>query len=146
MAQLSLPGRPFEAQLSEADRLVIGDLPQPVVDLLARLEEHGHTAVLVGGCLRDLLSGVAPKDWDVATSAPPEAVAALFPGASWENRFGTVTVLEPIRIEVTTFRMEGGYRDRRRPDEVRWGREDTSRFGVLARRVFYPLQSREELS
>ena len=133
MAQLSLPGRPFEAQLSEADRLVIGDLPQPVVDLLARLEEHGHTAVLVGGCLRDLLSGVAPKDWDVATSAPPEAVAALFPGASWENRFGTVTVLEPIRIEVTTFRVEGGYRDRRRPDEVRWG---SSVEEDLARRDF----------
>jgi putative nucleotidyltransferase with HDIG domain len=133
VAQLSLPGRPFEAQLSEADRLVIGDLPQPVVDLLARLEEHGHTAVLVGGCLRDLLSGVAPKDWDVATSAPPEAVAALFPGASWENRFGTVTVLEPIRIEVTTFRVEGGYRDRRRPDEVRWG---SSVEEDLARRDF----------
>ena len=130
MAQLPLPGRPLEAQLSDADRLVLGDLPQPVVDLLARLDQHGHTAVLVGGCLRDLLRGVPPNDWDVATSAPPEAVAALFPGASWENRFGTVTVLEPIRIEVTTFRMEGGYRDRRRPDEVRWGssiQEDLAR-------------------
>jgi len=130
VAQLPLPGRPLEAQLSDADRLVLGDLPQPVVDLLARLDQHGHTAVLVGGCLRDLLRGVPPNDWDVATSAPPEAVAALFPGASWENRFGTVTVLEPIRIEVTTFRMEGGYRDRRRPDEVRWGssiQEDLAR-------------------
>ena len=133
MAQLPLPGRPLEAQLSGADRLVLGDLPQPVVDLLARLEQHGYTAVLVGGCLRDLLRGVAPSDWDVATSAPPEAVAALFPGASWENRFGTVTVLEPIRIEVTTFRVEGGYRDRRRPDDVRWG---SSVEEDLARRDF----------
>jgi tRNA nucleotidyltransferase (CCA-adding enzyme) len=133
VAQLPLPGRPGEAQLSEADRLVLGDLPQPVVDLLARLAEHGHTAVLVGGCLRDLLRGFRPNDWDVATSAPPEAVAVLFPGASWENRFGTVTVLEPIRVEVTTFRVEGGYRDQRRPDEVRWG---SSVEEDLARRDF----------
>jgi tRNA nucleotidyltransferase (CCA-adding enzyme) len=133
VAQLPLPGRPVEAQLSEADRLVLGDLPQPVVDLLARLVEHGHTAVLVGGSLRDLLRGVQPNDWDVGTSAPPEAVAALFRGASWENRFGTVTVLEPIRVEVTTFRVEGGYRDRRRPEEVRWG---SSVEEDLARRDF----------
>ncbi|MDQ2933959.1 MAG: CCA tRNA nucleotidyltransferase [Chloroflexota bacterium] len=133
MAQLPLLGRPVEAQLSEAERLVLGDLPQPVVDLLARLVQQGHVAVLVGGCLRDLLRGVEPNDWDVATSAPPEAVAALFPGASWENRFGTVTVLEPIRIEVTTFRVEGRYRDRRRPDEVRWG---SSVEEDLARRDF----------
>ncbi|MEP6680377.1 MAG: CCA tRNA nucleotidyltransferase [Chloroflexota bacterium] len=93
----------------------------------------GHVAVLVGGCLRDLLRDVVPIDWDVATSAPPETVAALFPGASWENRFGTVTILEPIRLEVTTFRVEGGYRDRRRPDEVRWG---TSVEEDLARRDF----------
>ena len=130
MARLSLPGRPVEAQLSEANRLVLVDLPQPVVDLLARLAQHGHVAVLVGGCLRDLLRGVEPNDWDLATSAPPEEVAALFPDASWENRFGTVTVLEPIRVEVTTFRLEGRYLDRRRPDEVRWGKtveEDLAR-------------------
>jgi tRNA nucleotidyltransferase (CCA-adding enzyme) len=133
VAQLPLPGRPVEAQLSEADRLVLGDLPPAVVDLLARLVQNGHVAVLVGGCLRDLLRGVEPNDWDVATSAPPEAVAALFPGASWENRFGTVTILEPIRVEVTTFRVEGGYRDRRRPDEVRWG---SSVEEDLARRDF----------
>jgi tRNA nucleotidyltransferase (CCA-adding enzyme) len=133
VAQLPLPGRPLEAQLSDPDRLVLGDLPQPVVDLVARLVQNGHVAVLVGGCLRDLLRGVVPNDWDVATSAPPEAVAALFPGASWENRFGTVTVLEPIRVEVTTFRVEGGYRDRRRPDEVRWG---SSVEEDLARRDF----------
>ena len=108
-------------------------MPQPVVDILARLMADGHVAVLVGGCLRDLLLDVVPNDWDVATSAPPETVAALFPGASWENRFGTVTILEPIRLEVTTFRVEGGYRDRRRPDEVRWG---TSVEEDLARRDF----------
>jgi tRNA nucleotidyltransferase/poly(A) polymerase len=72
----------------------------------------------------------------VATSAPPETVANRFPGATWENPFGTVTVRDPEGgrgIEVTTYRVEAGYRDQRRPDEVRWGR---SLSDDLARRDF----------
>jgi poly(A) polymerase/tRNA nucleotidyltransferase (CCA-adding enzyme) len=80
--------------------------------------------------VRDLLAGGVPADWDVATSARPEQTAALFPGAAWENRFGTVTV---ERIEITTYRSESGYADRRRPDEVRWGRSLTD---DLSRRDF----------
>jgi putative nucleotidyltransferase with HDIG domain len=78
--------------------------------------------------------GRIPTDWDVATSAPPETVAELFPRSTWENPFGTVTVLPddgPGRgVEVTTYRVEGPYRDRRRPETVRWGEsldEDLSR-------------------
>jgi putative nucleotidyltransferase with HDIG domain len=86
--------------------------------------------------VRDLVRGEAPADWDVATSLPPERVAALFPGATWENPFGTVTVRDPgggPGIEVTTYRVEGAYRDQRRPDEVRWG---GSLADDLARRDF----------
>lgn len=104
--------------------LQLSALPDAVVSVLARLADAGHQAALVGGSLRDLLIGGTPGDWDVATSAPPETVAGLFPGAAWENPFGTVTVRAqpgPVRIEVTTFRIESGYRDQRRPDEVRWG-------------------------
>jgi tRNA nucleotidyltransferase (CCA-adding enzyme) len=111
------------------------DLPPNVAHVLSELT--GFDAVLVGGCVRDLVRGEAPTDWDVASAAPPEEVVARFPTASWENRFGTVTVPpgregEPA-VEVTTFRIEGPYRDRRRPASVSWGRslEDD-----LARRDF----------
>jgi putative nucleotidyltransferase with HDIG domain len=112
------------------------DLPPAVASVLETLRAGGFEAVLVGGCVRDLVRGEEPVDWDVATAAPPERVASLFPGASWENQFGTVTVLDPDGgrgIEVTTYRVESGYRDRRRPDEVRWGE---SLAEDLARRDF----------
>jgi tRNA nucleotidyltransferase/poly(A) polymerase len=91
----------------------------------------------VGGGVRDAVRGERPTDWDVATSAPPEVVEGLFPRATWENRFGTVTVLpdaadEPA-VEVTTYRLEGPYHDRRRPESVRWG---TSLSEDLSRRDF----------
>jgi putative nucleotidyltransferase with HDIG domain len=108
-----------------------------VARVLRTLRAAGHEAALVGGCVRDLLSGLEPTDWDIATDAPPEVTAALFPGSVWENRFGTVTVVSSPRggsperrVEVTTYRSEWGYADRRRPAEVRWGSslmEDLSR-------------------
>lgn len=121
--------------MRDGDRLSV-TLPEPVAAVLAGLAEVGEEAALVGGCVRDLLRGEAPADWDVATSAPPEVVAARFPGSTWQNPFGTVTVMVPggeRGIEVTTYRIEGNYRDRRRPDHVRWGR---SLIDDLARRDF----------
>lgn len=121
--------------MRDSDSLRI-ELPPAVAAVLAALRESGEEAVLVGGCVRDLVAGEEPLDWDVATSAPPEAVARRFPGATWENPFGTVTVLDPgggPGIEVTTYRLEAGYRDRRRPDGVTWGR---SLADDLARRDF----------
>lgn len=112
------------------------DLPPAVAVVLDTLRQGGDEAVLVGGCVRDLVHGEQPADWDVATSAPPEQVVDRFPGATWENAFGTVTVRDPAGgrgIEVTTYRLEAGYRDQRRPDEVRWG---TSLADDLARRDF----------
>ncbi len=115
------------------------DLPPQVRHVLAMLAGAGHEAVLVGGCVRDAVRGEVPTDWDVATAAPPEAVSELFPRSTWENQFGTVTVLpergpsdggEGRGVEVTTYRVEGPYRDRRRPETVRWGQslgEDLSR-------------------
>lgn len=115
------------------DRELSLTLPAQVADVLARLTDAGHEAVLVGGCVRDALLGRAVTDWDAATSALPEAAAALFPGASWENRFGTVTVRGEPPVEVTAYRAEGGYRDGRRPDDVRFG---VSLHDDLARRDF----------
>jgi putative nucleotidyltransferase with HDIG domain len=101
-----------------------------VASVLRTLQRAGHEAALVGGSVRDLLSGEQPIDWDVATSAAPEQTNELFAGSVWENRFGTVTVPGPPRVEVTTYRSEWGYADRRRPAQVRWGRslrDDLSR-------------------
>ncbi|HEX7197202.1 MAG TPA: HD domain-containing protein [Candidatus Limnocylindria bacterium] len=111
-------------------------LPEPVVGVLRALVAAGHEAALVGGVVRDRMRGVEisrDQEWDAATSARPEEVAALLPGATWENRFGTVTVVGAPMVEITSYRTEGGYRDRRRPDEVRFG---ASLEEDLARRDF----------
>ncbi len=90
--------------------------------VLERLEGAGFRAVLVGGCVRDSLLGLAPHDYDAATSALPEQVEAACSGLRCVEtglRHGTVTVLSGgLPIEVTTFRREGGYSDHRRPDPV----------------------------
>lgn len=103
-------------------KLHLPGLPPAVGEVLNRLSAAGHDAVLVGGSVRDRLLGLPPgDDWDAATSARPEQVAALFPGSSWENRFGTVTIGREPAVEVTSYRAERGYADRRRPDDVRFG-------------------------
>ncbi len=111
------------------------DLPAAVAHVLRTLAEAGHEAVVVGGAVRDRLRGfdLLSTDWDVATSAIPEAVAPLFAQATWDNRFGTVTVAGDPDVQVTSYRTERDYGDRRRPDEVRFG---ASLAEDLARRDF----------
>jgi tRNA nucleotidyltransferase/poly(A) polymerase len=88
--------------------------------VIARLREAGHEALLAGGCVRDLLLGWPAKDYDVATSARPEQVLALFPRSLEVGvAFGVVIVCDgPVQVEVATFRAEGAYSDGRRPDAV----------------------------
>lgn len=95
-------------------------LPQHVADILNRLAEKGHVAYLVGGCIRDAIMGRQVHDWDIATSAAPVDVATIFPKTIMTGeKFGTVTVLtDGDTVEVTTFRVEGEYRDNRRPESV----------------------------
>lgn len=111
-------------------------VPEEVVSVSQTLAEAGFEAYLVGGCVRDMLLGRAPKDWDVATDATPEEVQKLFPESVYENDFGTVGVKtasddERLKIvQVTTYRIEGKYTDKRHPDEVRFAadiEEDLSR-------------------
>ncbi|HEY5221308.1 MAG TPA: HD domain-containing protein [Candidatus Paceibacterota bacterium] len=102
------------------------DVPKEVVAVSYALAEAGFEAYLVGGCVRDMLLGREPKDWDVATDAQPAQVQKLFPESVYENDFGTVgikTESEDPRlkiIEVTTYRIEGRYTDKRHPDEVKF--------------------------
>lgn len=93
------------------------------------LEQAGHEAYVVGGCVRDLLLERTPKDWDVTTNATPEEIQALFEETYYTNEFGTVGVVnasvsdESLRVvEVTPYRLEGRYSDARRPDSVVFSR------------------------
>jgi poly(A) polymerase len=100
-------------------------------DIVVRLQEAGYEAFFVGGCVRDLVRGVEPGDYDIVTSARPEEVQRLFPhtvpvGA----RFGVMLVIEEgRRYEVATYRTEDGYDDGRRPSQVQFAtaREDVWR-------------------
>src|SRR5215472_5601251 len=99
------------------------------------LRNAGYEAYLAGGCVRDLLLGFDPKDYDVATSATPDIVLKLFPdkkALTVGAHFGVVLVCEPddISTEVATFRHDGSYSDGRRPDTVEFSsspREDVLR-------------------
>jgi tRNA nucleotidyltransferase/poly(A) polymerase len=92
-------------------------------DIVRRLRAAGHEAYLAGGCVRDRLLGRAPLDWDVATSARPEAVRALFPRTVPVGvQFGVILVVEDgARFEVATFRSDDAYVDGRRPSAVHFG-------------------------
>ena len=106
------------------DELIVPDLPDDVSRVLQALTAAGHEVALVGGSVRERLRGhaVAADDWDAATSAHPQQIVDLFAdAATWENRYGTVTIAGSPHVEVTAYRTEGAYRDRRRPDDVRFG-------------------------
>lgn len=113
----------------------IREIPSGVAALCARLQSAGWEAYPVGGCVRDLLLGRTPGDWDVTTSARPEEVMDLFEHTVPTGiKHGTVTVLTGDGgVEVTTFRAESGYADGRHPDAVTFGGDlegDLSRPGL----------------
>ena len=100
-------------------------IPPEVIEAVKTLENKGFEAFPVGGCVRDLLLGLTPKDWDITTNARPEEIISLFPKTFYENSYGTVGVVfenpsnENVKlIEVTPYRLEGKYEDYRHPNEV----------------------------
>ncbi|MFT3835699.1 MAG: CCA tRNA nucleotidyltransferase [Myxococcaceae bacterium] len=98
----------------------LAKVPQAVREVAEQLESAGHQAYLVGGCVRDLLREQTPKDFDLATSATPQQVQAVFKRTIPTGiQHGTVTVVHKGQhVEVTTFRIEGAYVDGRRPTSV----------------------------
>ena len=95
--------------------------PRELADqICATLREKGHQAYLVGGCVRDIVLGREPADYDVSTDARPERVQALFPRSlSVGAKFGVILVVEDdAHVEVATFRSDVGYSDGRHPDRV----------------------------
>lgn len=100
------------------------EIPDGARHILQTLNSAGHEAYLVGGCVRDLLRGMEPHDWDICTSALPEETERCFADRRVIEtglKHGTVTVLEEGEsYEITTYRTEGPYSDSRRPDYVRF--------------------------
>ena len=95
-------------------------IPKSVNLILSELHRHGFEAYAVGGCVRDMLLGREPEDWDITTSAEPPEIKEIFPVTIDTGiEHGTVTVgRDGTNYEVTTFRTDGEYRDHRRPEEV----------------------------
>ena len=111
-------------------------IPQNVLDILHALNNRGHEAYVVGGCVRDSLLGRTPADWDVTTSALPEETEEIFASGGYTVvqtglAHGTLTVVKDrCPVEITTYRIDGDYTDARHPDAVRFTRslrEDLSR-------------------
>lgn len=123
------------------------------VEVVRQLTDAGYTALWAGGCVRDLMMGNSPSDYDVATNARPDQVRSVFGNRrtlAVGESFGVIIVLGPDResgqIEVATFRVDGGYSDGRRPDSVIFSspQEDAQRRDFTINGMFYdPL--REEL-
>ena len=103
-------------------------LPNEVISVIGKLEKKGFEAYIVGGCVRDFLRKVEPQDWDVATNAKPNEIQKIFPKSFYKNKFFTVTVQTGSdntalkEVEITTYRLETKYTDKRHPAEVKFAK------------------------
>jgi poly(A) polymerase len=115
----------------------------------AQLRESGYRALLAGGCVRDMLLGVAPKDYDIATNAKPDEVAAIFDEVIPVGReFGVqIVVIEQTHFEVATFRVDGPYADGRHPSYVEFSseKEDAKRRDFTINALFFDPETRKVL-
>ena len=104
-------------------------IPKEVKSVIKDLQKAGFEAYIVGGCVRDFLLDQEPKDWDVTTNAKPEEIQKVFPDSFYENNFLTVTARTPSKkpelaeIEITTYRLEAKYSDKRHPDQVKYAKK-----------------------
>jgi len=117
------------------------------------LQDKGFLTYLVGGCVRDLLMAREPRDWDLNTNATPEEIVEAYPKTFYENKFGTVTIVNEEEtdltlknIEVTPFRTEGAYEDFRHPQELKFSQnlaEDLARRDFTINALAYDPWSEE---
>ena len=121
------------------------------LNVVVQLQDAGFEALWAGGCVRDRLLSLTPKDIDVATSATPDEVQKVFglkKTLSIGKSFGVITVLAPVtklNVEVATFRRDGQYSDGRRPDSVQFtdAREDALRRDFTINGMFFdPVEER----
>lgn len=118
------------------DKIKLMEIPKELKFVIEQLKKNNFEAYIVGGCVRDFLRRAEPEDWDVATNAKPKEIQKIFPQSFYSNQFFTVTVQansETPRlkeIEITTYRSEAKYTDKRHPDEIKFAKtiqEDLAR-------------------
>ena len=130
-------------------------IPKEVQSVINELKKKRFEAYIVGGCVRDFLRGIEPEDWDVATSTKPEEIQKIFPKSFYENKFLTVTIQTGSKnpklkeIEITTYRKEAKYTDKRHPDQISFAKtieEDLSRrdFTVNAIAIGQKIENRKQ--
>src|SRR6266403_4302412 len=116
-------------------------------EIAKRLRERGHIAYFAGGCVRDMVRSLAPKDFDIATDATPDIVQKIFPHTyAVGAHFGVVVVVENgMNFEVATFRSDGAYLDHRHPIEVRFSspEEDAKRRDFTINGMFFDPEKNE---
>lgn len=126
-------------------------IPQEILDIYKRVGEANFEVYLVGGCVRNMLLKKPVKDWDMTTNATPEDLLKVFKEGFYDNKFGTVglplltQVYGRIVVEITTFRTEKGFSDKRRPDAVEWGNsieEDLARRDFTINAIALKLETR----
>lgn len=111
-------------------------IPKEIKFVIEKLKENGFESYIVGGCVRDFLKDVEPDDWDITTNAKPKEIQKIFPKSFYKNKFFTVTVQTESEnpklkeVEITTYRLETKYIDKRHPSEVKFAKtlkEDLAR-------------------
>ena len=118
------------------------ELPEGVKKIIKKLNKAGFEAHTVGGSVRDMILGRPTKGWDFTTNAHPEEILKIFKDSFYDNIFGTVGIPQSDGdiYEVTTYRTERGYSDRRHPDQIIWGKtleEDLSRRDFTINAIAY---------
>jgi len=102
------------------------EIPNEIKNIISKLKKNNFEAYIVGGCVRDIMRDIEPQDWDITTNAKPEEIGKIFPKNFSDNKFGTVTVLtdslkkELEKVEITPYRVDEKYTDKRHPDKIRW--------------------------
>lgn len=116
-------------------------MQQTALNIIKKLHEAGHEAYLAGGCVRDMLLNLPPKDLDIVTSAKPNEIAKIFPRTKPVGEaFGVMLIIQNgIPFEVASFRAEGPYKDGRRPEYVEFcsAEEDAKRRDFTINALFY---------
>ena len=118
-------------------------LPENILEILKTLNQAGYEAYVVGGCVRDSLLKRDCADYDVCTSAIPNVVQSLFTHAIPTGiKHGTITVLTPQPVEITTFRSETTYKDHRHPDRVEFVSSIIEHTFLIVKSMLFLISSR----